>query len=139
MVMKIICRRDGMSIIDQWQIKIRHIDLKKDTYEVLKKTVVPKLNEDLVLLGEGQKQLLLFTKEDNENGRRYCTSQMGNYEGDKNLPCFICPNTNQSLPQFIFEKGCIIKIVMMVDLTFYAAALGKINMSGNWYTWCKLG
>jgi hypothetical protein len=55
MVMKIICRRDDMPIIDQWQIKIGHIDCKKDTYEVLKRTIVPKLNEDLVLLGEGQK------------------------------------------------------------------------------------
>jgi hypothetical protein len=70
--------------------------------------------------------LLLFTKEDNENGRRCYTSQIGNYEGDEvDLPSFICPNTNQPLPQCIFEKGCIIRIVMIDDLAFYAASLGN--------------
>jgi hypothetical protein len=34
MVMKIICRREDMEIINQWKIKIGYVDCKKDTYEV---------------------------------------------------------------------------------------------------------
>ena len=31
-----------------------------------------------------------------------------------------------------------IRLFVTGDLAFYAAALGKVNMSGFWCTWCKL-
>ena len=47
MVLKIICRKEDMSVIDSWVVKIGHIDCKKDTYDVLKQTIIPFINHDI--------------------------------------------------------------------------------------------
>jgi len=47
MVMKIICRDELQNIVDEWVVKIAHIDCQKDTYQVLRETIMPKLNEYL--------------------------------------------------------------------------------------------
>ena len=40
MVMKIIVRKETMEIIDEWTIKIAHIDCKHDTYIVLTRETI---------------------------------------------------------------------------------------------------
>ena len=53
-------------------------------------------------------------------------------------PKFICPQTSLPLGNFKFIKACKLQILITGDLAWYAAALGKVNMSGNWCTRCKL-
>ena len=39
MLMKVIARKEDMSIINHWVLKVAHIDCKKDTYQVLREII----------------------------------------------------------------------------------------------------
>jgi hypothetical protein len=40
--------------------------------------------------------------------------------------------------EFEYVRKCEINLFITGNMAFYACALGKVNMSGIWYTWCKL-
>jgi hypothetical protein len=133
---KAMARNEQKEIIDKFIIKIAHINCKKDTYHVLRDTVTHDLNCDLKLLTKGKKKMCLYKKIDEET----YTIQIkdSNYTHDC-PPSFVCPYSNKQLTDtFVFIHACKINLCMTGDLAYYVCALGKINMSGIWCTWCKL-
>ena len=123
----------------------QHIDCKKDTYHVLKNTITPKLNEDLKLLMENDTKVLIFKNMVCPNGddtSPMYISQKGKYNNNMPdiRPTFLCPCSNEKVDDSLLEfvKACDIRVVFTGDLAWYTAALGKVNMSGNWCTQCKL-
>ena len=140
MVAKIIVRGETESkIIDEWVIKIGHIDCKKDSYHVLRETIGPSLDEAIRQLKGEKNKVLLFKPDNDRNGKMKMLAQIGNYnEGQGDSMSFICPLTNLPLSHLTFFKACSIRIVVTGDLAFYASATGKVNMSGNWCHWCQL-
>ena len=134
MLMKVITRREDMSIIDHWVLKVAHIDYEKDTYQVLRQTITPFLNTELTKLIDGTEKVHLFFKE-NSDGVKWFTSQLGKNES---IPKFVSPSTNLFCPEFVYHKTCEVRVLLTGDLAFYAIVLGKVNMSGRWCTWCKL-
>ena len=60
MTVKVIVRNSSMTCIDEWSIKVAHINCKKDMYHVLWNTITPKLNEDLKLLMENDTKVPVF-------------------------------------------------------------------------------
>jgi len=138
MLFKVIVRKADNTKIDEFVVKIGHIDCKKDTYEVLKQTITPSLNTDIKALLSGEKKLLIFKKA-METGEFLHTVQINNYnDTDAAAPRFICPLSDSTMDTFDFVKACDIRLVVTGDLAFYAACLGKLNASGIWCSWCNL-
>jgi hypothetical protein len=136
MVVKVVVRKGSMKAIDSWPVKIGHIDCKKDSYHVLQSTIAPHLNNDLKTIKESK--LLLFKKVCGD-GSTYYTCQIGKYDPtDPNAPRFVFDHGNDDDATIQFVRACSIRILFTGDLAWYAAALGKVNMSGNWCCWCKL-
>ncbi len=116
-VIKIILRDGNDKQVTSMVMKVGHIDCTKDTYEVLKSSVAGPLNESLQeVINSGA--LLLIR---DANGGLSC--RMRNH-GDDTLLTII-----SSLPIRVFVTG---------DLAYFAAILGKVNMAGDWCTWCGL-
>ena len=142
MLVKIILRKDNMKVIDEWPIKVGHIDCRKDTYKVLQQTIMPDINCDLNRIKNDDLYLLVFRRRRiNEDDDKYSyTCQLGKYQDlpATDSPTFICPTTNVPITNFEFMKACKIRMVVTGDLAWYAAVLGKVNMASNWCTWCKL-
>jgi hypothetical protein len=130
MVAKIICRNGNDDVIDSWVIKIGHIDHNNETYDILRRTITPQLNNDINKLLEGNKVLNLYKKDESYTVQ----IQEGNVNG-----AFICPITNNTDNTFTLVRSCTIRILMTGDLAYYASCLGKVHMASNWCTWCKLG
>ena len=138
MLIKVILRKEDKKKIDEFVLKVGHIDCKKDTYEVIKNTISPTLNDDMKALLSGEKKLLIFRKEvEGEEGKYIYTSQINSHT-THTTPKFVCPLTNTELESFEFTKACNIRLVITGDLAFYAACLGKVNGSGHWCSWCQL-
>jgi hypothetical protein len=136
MVVKVVVRKVSMEAIDSWPVKIGHIDCKKDSYDVLQSTIAPHLNNDLKTIKESK--LLLFKKVCGD-GSTYYTCQIGKYDPtDPNAPRFVFDDGSHHDATIQFVRACSIRVVFTGDLAWYAAALGKVNMSGNWCCWCKL-
>ena len=132
MVVKVILRKEDLTIIDTIINKIAHIDCKKDTYEVLQQTICPAINNDINDLIDGNKQLIIYREK--TNGKLYYTCQFGS---NNDTTSFLCPINNNTVEEFEFVKACKVRILLTGDLAFYAAMLGKINASGHWCTWCQ--
>ena len=129
--------------MDEFVIKIGHVDCKKETYDILRTTVTPYLNEDLKELMNGNKKILVFKRLAGE-GKYLYTCQINKYtpntngdDGVGDKPQFICPVAKTPIPEFEFVKPCRIRIVMTGDLAFYAAVLGKPNSASHWCMWCQ--
>ena len=119
-VMKIILRNASGKNIDSFCVKIGHIDCDKDTYHVLKNSVTKPLNDDIkAITDSGSVQFItnLTTKE-------------------KSIVFDTIDEIDEE--KFSIQKSVPIRILMCGDLAFFAAVLGKVNMSGKWCTWCKL-
>ena len=84
---KVIIRDQNKVIIDSFVVKVGHIDCKKDTYEVLKNTIAPDLDNDLKELKLGEKKFLIFRKL--VNGKYHHTAQVGTH--DTNTPAAPLP------------------------------------------------
>lgn len=139
MLIKIIVRKQAMDVIDEWTVKIAHIDCKKDTYKVLQQTIMPAINYDLREMKEKGIKLLVFKREEEDDRNTRYTYQLGKYDDNNDdLPSFVCPKTNIVVQGLKYVKSCTLRVVVTGDLAWYAAALGKVNMSSNWCTWCKL-
>ena len=41
--------------------------------------------------------------------------------------------------KYTVNKSIRLRVLMCGDLAFFAAVLGKVNMSGKWCVWCQLG
>ena len=137
MLVKIILRKEDSTKIDEFVIKIGHIDCKKDSYEVLKNTVCPAINNDLKGLLSGEYKCLIFRKAMGGVGEYLHTLQFQKHDANT-PPKFVCPLTHESIDSFEFIRMCDIRVVITGDLAFYAACLGKVNGSGVWCTWCNL-
>ena len=137
MLVKIILRKEDSTKIDEFVIKIGHIDCKKDLYEVLKNTVCPAINNDLKGLLSGEYKCLIFRKAMGGVGEYLHTLQFQKHDANT-PPKFVCPLTHESIDSFEFIRMCDIRVVITGDLAFYAACLGKVNGSGVWCTWCNL-
>ena len=112
-VMKIILRNQDLKNVNQFCIKIDHIDCEKDTYEVLRDSITSPLNTDITTINEaGYIRVLknLITEED--------TLLIGKQDQ---------VDTNQ----YSIRKSLPVRILMCGDLAFFAAVLGKVNMSGK--------
>jgi hypothetical protein len=57
-------------------------------------------------------------------------------EQDGNLSCSMKNDDDQSLLTIITNLP--IRVFVTDDLAYFAAILGKVNMAGNWCTWCGL-
>ena len=134
MLMKVIMRKEDMTKIDEFIIKIAHIDCKHETYHSLRSTITPTINCDLNEL-KGKK-VLVFRMEHEGKFKYTCQVSKGISE-DTPAPHFICPITQTPLPEFEYVRQCNIRIVVTGDLAFYAAVLGKVNGAGHWCTWCQ--
>ena len=136
MLIKVILRRSSMEVIEEWPVKIAHIDCKKETYQILQQTIMPFINCDLRKLKDNNIELLLFEK--CENDKIYYTCQLGKYDDNSSIPPkFICPETGIVRDDLIFRKCCKLRLIVTGDLAWYAAVLGKVNMSAHWCTWCN--
>ena len=112
-----------MDVIDKWTVKIALIDCKK--------------NYNLREMKENDLKLLIFKRE--EEGSTSYTYQLGKYGGNNDkLPSFVCPHSNEVVEGLEYVKRCDLRVTVTGDLTWYAAALGKVSMSGNQCTWCNL-
>ena len=80
--MDIICRSKDVEIIDQWTIKVAHIDCTKYTYEVLRSTLALYLNNAInELQQDGRQRVCVYEKnEKGLNGNKMYTCQIDNYE-----------------------------------------------------------
>ena len=55
------------------------------------------------------------------------------------MSLFIGTEDQVDMSQYIIKKSVPVRILMCGDLAFFAAVLGKVNMSGKWCVWCQLG
>ena len=133
MVVKIIVRNNEGDELSEFIIRVAHIDCKKDTYNVLRETICPQLNEDMRLIQEGRVKLYVFQSGEGKNAKYSC--QICNVNEPRR---FISPCTGEEVTAMKEIKCCDMRIFITGDLAFYAAVLGKVNMSGKWCTWCKL-
>jgi hypothetical protein len=114
-VIKIIVRGVEKKVTSM-VMKVGHIDCKKDTYEVIKRSIALPLNDSLAKVIESGR-LQIFRKGDGTIG---C-----NIHDDIPIPT----DPISSVPIRVFVTG---------DLAYLAAILGKVSMSGGWCTWCRL-
>ena len=96
---------------------------------------MPGINCNLNEIQRDKIKVLVYRKK--IHGKSYYTYQLGKYDDENNLPMFLCPQTNEAINDMEYVKACTIRIVVTGDLAWYAAALGKVNMSSNWCTWCN--
>jgi hypothetical protein len=116
-VIKIILGDDAGKQVDSMVMKVGHIDCTKDTYDILKSSVAGPLNESIEeVVKSGALDLI-------RDGDGSLSCRMKNNEHD--LPLTVI----SSLPIRVFVTG---------DLAYFAAILGKVNMAGDWCTWCGL-
>jgi hypothetical protein len=98
-------------------MKVGHIDCMKNTYDILESSVAGPLNKSIEeVVKSGALQLIR-----EQDGNLYCSMKN---DDDQSLLTII---TN--LPIRVFVTG---------DLAYFAAILGKVNMAGDWCTWCRL-
>ncbi len=89
----------------------------KDTYDILKSSIAGPLNESIEeVVKSGALQLIR--------------------EQDGSLSCSMKNNDDQSLLTIITNLP--IQVFVTGNLAYFAAILGKVNMAGNWCTWCGL-
>jgi hypothetical protein len=99
-------------------MKVGHIDCTKDTYDVLKSSVAGPLNVSMQeVIDSGALQLIR-----SDDGS--LTFHLRNHQDDVEQLTIVC-----NLPIRVFVTG---------DLAYFAAILGKVNMAGDWCTWCGL-
>ena len=63
MLIKEITRREDMSITDHWVLKVAYINCKKDTYQVLRQTIIFFLSTDLIKFIDSNNKVHIFFKE----------------------------------------------------------------------------
>ena len=49
------------------------------------------------------------------------------------------PPNQVDTDKYTVNKSIRLRVLMCGDLAFFAAVLGKVNMSGKWCVWCQLG
>ena len=137
MLIKIILQDFDGKNLDDWVIKVGHIDCLKDTYEILKQTIAPSLNLCLEKLLGNNIGVNVFEKRGvgEEIIDEDKTIQIG--ECDENIK-FICPVSSDVREDLKFLHHLPIEFFMTGDLAFYNVLLGKEHMSGHWCIWCKL-
>jgi hypothetical protein len=117
-LIKIIVRGGGGKKMTSMVVKVGHIDCKKDTYDVIKRSIAGPLNDSFAkVIDSGRLQI--YRKE--EDGTIGC-----NLHHDETV---LTDLISSSVPIRAFVTG---------DLAYLAAILGKVNMSGVWCTWCDL-
>jgi hypothetical protein len=126
MVMKIICRGTGPNdeqIKDQHVIKVAHVDCVHGSYNVLRDTIAPPLDNCLIrLLQEG------VTVHVYRSGDDVLATKIGLQEESINISNVLYFRY-KTIPFRFFRTG---------DMAYYAMCLGKVNMSSHWCTWCNL-
>ena len=111
MLLKIILRRDDDR--KMFIVKVGYIDCRKDTYDVLKNTIGPHLNESIRYIEK--KQLLISRNEDQ-------TIQVIISESNSGERCVI--------------HALKYNLVFTGDLAFYHTCVGREHMSSSWCFWC---
>jgi hypothetical protein len=118
-VIKFILRNKDDNTIEPYSVVIHvgNVDCKKDTREVLEKTIGNELNESLKLIVG---KVISF-----------CCA-------DPNTPMISL--LDEPPADEMNERSFWLKTRTFVagDLSFFATILGKENMSGTWCTWCML-
>jgi hypothetical protein len=113
--------------------KVGHIDCKKDTYEVLLKTIAKPLNDSLQRL----KESFLFVPNPIDVTTETYESDSDSSRSDESFrQVYLVPNTEE-LPETT-DRMYNIKLLAVGDLAFVSMALGKINMGGKWCHLCDL-
>jgi hypothetical protein len=138
MLAKVIARDENKKIIDKFVIKVAHIDCKKDTNHILRDMITPSLNCNLKELTGRRKVVCLYKWRIRDSEYTVRIKDGVGYD-NRDCPVFVCPVTNEEMGnEFEYVRRCEINLFVTGDLAFYACALGKVNMSGIWCTWCKL-
>eukprot|EP00978_Attheya_sp_CCMP212_P025588 scaffold82537_cov26-Attheya_sp.AAC.1 len=115
---KVIIRGDEEKKLDSFVVKIGHIDCKKDTYDVLQRSVAGPINIGMRILQEAGCIHI-----------NYC---------EVTKKCFVIAASAWVSNRETLTWSLPIRILISGDLAFFAAVLGKPNMSGSWCSWCKL-
>jgi hypothetical protein len=118
-VIKIILRNDENKAINPYSVVIRvgNIECRKDTREVLEKTIGMMLNGSLRLVVD--KFIVVHHANDVTNA----------------ILADEPPALNGNSVNSICQKT---RTFMAGDLSFYHTIIGKENMSTAWCTWCRL-
>ena len=141
--------------------KICHIQCRKDTYRIMKRTIANVLNESIKLLKESRVIIIFENKSGTEKVQTILIptdAHTFSIDEDRQFK-FMVPVTNmhgdleqvsrtieldplfQSTPVANLQIDSSIKgfrIFVTGDLAFYAMALGKPNTSSYWCTWCSM-
>ena len=114
-VVKIIFRDVHQTNVASIVLKVGHIDCKKDMYCILRDTITPKINKSLEKLKTSG---AIVTTQTSINGKNIMAAKLKqtNYVNDTN------------------DVVLNLRVFITDDLAFYAAVLGKVNMSGTWCT-----
>ena len=54
------------------------------------------------------------------------------------MSCIISSEDQVETTKYNIKKSIHVRVLMCGDMAYFAAVLGKVNMSGKWCTWCKL-
>ena len=117
--MKIILKNCEGNNVHTFCIKVNHIDCEKDTYEVIKESVTGPLNRDIQLI--------------NQSG---CIQVLTGITNNK-MSLFMGSLNKVDLINYTVTKSIPLRVLMCKDLAFFAAVIGKVNMSGKLCIWCQ--
>ena len=119
-VTKFIPRNSGGNKLLSYVIKNAHIDCDHDTYDVLNKSIVEPINDDMKLLMNKDMFVFLLWNEDNKLTIQYSTKDYCNESS------------------YVKVIQISIRLLISGDLVFFATVIGKVNRSGCWCHWCNL-
>ena len=97
-----------------------HIDCDRDTYDVLNKSIVKSINDDMKILMNKDTFVFLLWNEDDKLTIQYSTKD------DCNASSYL---------KVIHITS---RLLISGDLAFFATVVGKVNRSGCWCHWCNL-
>ena len=112
--------RDSVGEFLSYEIKNAHIDCDHDTYDVLNKSIVKPINDDMKTLMNKDMFVFLLWNEDDKLTIQYSTKD----------------DCNAS--SYLKVIQITTRLLISGDLAFFATVVGKVNRSGCWCHWCNL-
>ena len=116
---KIYTKRLWWKKLLSYIIKNAHIYCDHDTYDVLNKSIVKPINDDMKTLMNKDMFVILLWNEDDKLIIQYSTKD----------------DCNES--SYLKVIQITTRILISGDLAFFETVVGKANRSGCWYHWCN--
>ena len=123
LVLKIIILDHHGKCIHHIQVAAADIASKKDSYEILRQTIAPRLNKMIQDIKEGNNSHLYLYQLGQIVADRVYNASFVRHEGNPvSTPAKIIP----------------FQFLIVGDLKWLNQMLGKVNMEGHWCIWCNL-